>query len=260
MTTKRSQQGRGRGRRTATPPGTSEHGDDGRATDDRGTDGVSTGAVAAPPTERGRRTRELLVRVARVVFERDGYLGTRVTDITAEAHVAVGTFYTYFSSKQDIFQAVVADVGDEVYAAGATTVVDRDPVRVIDQANRQFLRFYRDNTDLMAIVEQVAIINPEFRETRRLLRDRMVQRIERSIRRLQAAGTADPSLDPHCAASALASMVSNFAYAWLVLGEPFEEDVAATTLTRLWVQSIGMVAAPVTGADRGGAGGAGDEP
>lgn len=255
MTTERSQQGRGRGRNTAAPPGARERTDDDR---DQWGDEASPGSVAPPPTERGRRTRELLVRVARVVFERDGYLDTRVTDITTEAHVAVGTFYTYFSSKQDIFQAVVADVGDEVYAAGATTVADRDPVRVIDQANRQFIRFYRDNTDLMAIVEQVAIINPEFRETRRLLRDRMVQRIERSIRRLQADGTADPSLEPHCAASALASMVSNFAYAWLVLGEPFEEDVAAATLTRLWVQSLGMVASPATVSGHQGA--AGNEP
>ena len=180
------------------------------------------------------------MRAAREVFERDGYLDARVTDITAQADVAVGTFYTYFRSKQEIFQAVVGDIGDEIYAVGVSTAAHDDPVAVIDQANRQFFRFYRDNADLVAIIEQVATINPDFRETRRRLKDRMVSRVEGSIRRLQADGTADPLVDAHCAASALVSMVSNFAYTWLVLGEPFEEEVAANTLTRLWAQSLGI--------------------
>jgi len=35
-------------------------------------------------------------------------------------------------------------------------------------------------------------------------------------------------------------MVDRFAYVWLVLGEEFDFDVAATTLTRLWCQALGM--------------------
>ncbi|MFE0250845.1 TetR/AcrR family transcriptional regulator, partial [Streptomyces sp. NPDC059010] len=38
-----------------------------------------------PPTQRGVRTRAALVKAARKVFERDGYLDTRLTDITKEA-------------------------------------------------------------------------------------------------------------------------------------------------------------------------------
>lgn len=52
---------------------------------------------------------------------------------------------------------------------------------------------------------------------------------------------ADRRLDPTCAASALGSMADNFAYVWLVLGEPFEEDVAVNTISRLWAQAIGLV-------------------
>ena len=35
-----------------------------------------------------------------MVFERDGYLEARLTDITAEAHCSTGSFYTYFDSKE----------------------------------------------------------------------------------------------------------------------------------------------------------------
>ena len=52
-----------------------------------------------PVTRRGIRTRQALVEAARVVFERDGYLDARLSDITAEANCATGTFYTYFNDK-----------------------------------------------------------------------------------------------------------------------------------------------------------------
>ena len=56
---------------------------------------------------------------ARRVFERDGYFGARVADITAEAGVAHGSFYTYFASRQDVFVAVLRNrPGTRAYAAG----------------------------------------------------------------------------------------------------------------------------------------------
>ena len=60
-----------------------------------------------PSTSRGRRTRAQLVAGARAAFEKNGYLDTRVVDIAAEADVAYGTFYTYFTSREEIFGEVV---------------------------------------------------------------------------------------------------------------------------------------------------------
>lgn len=42
--------------------------------------------------------REELMAAARRVFERDGYSGARVADITTEARVAHGSFYTTYLS------------------------------------------------------------------------------------------------------------------------------------------------------------------
>jgi hypothetical protein len=46
----------------------------------------------APASARGTRTRTALVDGARVVFERDGFVAARITDITAQAGVATGSF------------------------------------------------------------------------------------------------------------------------------------------------------------------------
>jgi AcrR family transcriptional regulator len=193
-------------------------------------------------TDRGRRTRALLLRAARDVFERDGYVEARVADITRRAGVAHGTFYTYFDSKREVFRAVMATVRDEIAEAisvpggdGKGSLVER-----LDLANRRFLDVYRRNRRLMLLFEQVATIDPEIGEYRQLSRRAHVDRIAAAIERLQRRRQADADLDPRTAAAALVSMLTNFAYHWLAVGEEFDEELAKRTLTRLWAGAIGL--------------------
>ena len=60
-----------------------------------------------PKTERGKRTREKLLRAAEIEFGDKGFHEAGVSGITYRAGVALGTFYTYFESKEEIFQALV---------------------------------------------------------------------------------------------------------------------------------------------------------
>jgi AcrR family transcriptional regulator len=190
-------------------------------------------------TARGNRTREALISAARRVFERDGYLDARIVDITAEARVATGSFYTYFDSKPAIFAAVMAQVHEETlhpqleYAAAPD-----DPVAVIEAANRAYLEAYRRNAKLMGLMDQVALIDDDFRRLRLERADAFARRNAKSIRRLQAAGLADPELDPMLAAHAINGMVSRAASLVFVHGAriPFESLVA--TVTRLWANAL----------------------
>ena len=70
--------------------------------------------AAAPLTARGARTRAALVKAARALFERKGYLDTNVGDIAKRARVAHGTFYTYFSSKEEIFGEVADELAHQL--------------------------------------------------------------------------------------------------------------------------------------------------
>ena len=192
-------------------------------------------------TDRGRRTRAVLLEAARAVFVRDGYVDARVADIAGMAGVAHGTFYTYFDSKREVFRAVMADVRDQIAEAIAVPAGQPDGVMErLDLANRRFLDVYRLNSRLMLLFEQVATIDPEIGEYRQCSRLAHVERIAGGIVRLQRRGLADPDLDPRTAAAALVSMLSNFAYHWLAMGESFDEELAKRTLTRLWAGAIGL--------------------
>jgi AcrR family transcriptional regulator len=197
-----------------------------------------------PATSRGRRTRERLLDAAAVVFERDGYLDTKIVDITETAGVSSGTFYTYFPSKEAIFTAVITDVVERMFDAASVPPEMRGPAPLrIEWATRAYLRAYSEHAGLMAILEQVATFNPRFREMRRTIRHSFRARTENGLRNLQEQGRIDPALSPRCTAEALTSMVSNFCYASLVLeADAYEEEVAVRTLTTLWVRGIGLSA------------------
>src|SRR5882762_2233555 len=104
----------------------------------------------APVSLRGTRTRQLLVRAAREVFERDGFLAARITDIASAAGVAAGSFYTYFTSKEDAFAALMEQISEEMLHPRLREIADYDdPVAVIEAANRAYLSAYRRNAKLM---------------------------------------------------------------------------------------------------------------
>lgn len=197
--------------------------------------------IIIPRTERGLRTQERLMDAARKIFVRDGFLEAKITDITSGAGVASGTFYTYFDSKEAIFTAVIKDVNNRLYqAASAPPGTTREPLARFEAATRAYVHAYQEHAGLLAILEQVATISPRFREMRRGIRQIFRTRSEKGIRRLQTEGRIDPELSPRLAAEALTSMVSNFCYVWLVLGEDYDEEESIQTLTRIWAHGIGL--------------------
>jgi AcrR family transcriptional regulator len=198
-----------------------------------------------PATERGLRTRAALVAAARKVFERLGYLDARLLDITQAAKCSAGTFYTYFSSKEEVFAAVLEIAQEDMLHPGMPHVAsDDDPAAVIEASNRAYLKAYKRNSKLMGLLEQVANIDPEFRELRTSRSNAFVRRNARSIAKLQAKGQADPDLDPLLASRALSSMMSRLAFGHFVTGEDRDDTPVVTEedlvqiVTRLWVNAL----------------------
>src|SRR5246127_1413339 len=198
-----------------------------------------------PATERGLRTRAALVAAARQVFERHGYLDARLIDITRAANCSAGTFYTYFAGKEDIFAAVLEVAQEDMLHPGLPHVAgDDDPAAVIEASNRAYLKAYKRNSKLMGLLEQVANIDPEFRELRTSRSNAFVRRNARSIAKLQAKGQADADLDALLASRALSAMMSRIAFGHFVTRED-REDTPATRdedlvqiVTRLWVNAL----------------------
>jgi AcrR family transcriptional regulator len=192
----------------------------------------------APRSARGARTRAAIVTAARGVFERDGYLDARVTDIADAAGVAHGSFYTYFRTKGQVLAAVLEEVQEEMLQPALRETPIGDPVAAIEAANRAYLEAYRRNAALMAVLEQVATIDEDVRRVRLERNRAFAERNARGIRRLQEQGLADPRLDASAAAMAMGGMVARMANLVFVHGYELELDALVDTLTRLWVNAL----------------------
>ena len=70
--------------------------------------------------EKGERRKQELLRIAYRMFIQKGYEETSIDEIIAEAHIAKGTYYYYFPSKEATLEEVInMMIGDEVKRAKA---------------------------------------------------------------------------------------------------------------------------------------------
>lgn len=203
-------------------------------------EGIAAGSKSLPLSRRGQNTRAALLKAARVVLERDGYIDAKISDIAQEARVANGSFYTYFVDKRDIFMAMLEAAENEMLYPDleAESTLD-DPIAKIRASNRAYLETYRQNAKLMKLLEQVSTLDEEFLIMRRRRGAAFLKRNARSITKLQIEGLADASLDAELASLALSSMVSRVAYAVFVIESTdanFEDLVE--TVTMIWANTL----------------------
>jgi AcrR family transcriptional regulator len=115
----------------------------------------------APRTARGERTLRKILDAARQEFGEHGFSDSSIVGITQRAGVALGTFYTYFDSKEAVFGAVVRDMSDQVRDTAAPAF--RDASSALDAAReglKLFLDFAREHRDVYRIIDESEFVEP----------------------------------------------------------------------------------------------------
>lgn len=202
---------------------------------------VGDGPVRRRNDPRRERTPRKLLAAARVIFERDGFFDARLVDITDGAEVASGTLYRYFGSKHEIFAAVMEEVVSEITAASPDADSRTgDPVARLREVNRAYVRAIRRNAKLMNLMYQVSPIDEAVAEQGAAIADHLQERAVRALRRWQADGIADPSLDPVLTAHALTFMVERVGMAWMAGRAEYDESAMVDTINLIWERALGL--------------------
>jgi AcrR family transcriptional regulator len=81
---------------------------------ERDPDGVGVPAQQRELRAQGRRTLRRLHDAGLRVFARRGYHAARVDDIVRSARTSHGTFYLYFSNKEDLLRALAVDCASQL--------------------------------------------------------------------------------------------------------------------------------------------------
>jgi AcrR family transcriptional regulator len=192
-----------------------------------------------PTSPRGQRTRDALVEAGRRVFVEHGYGEATAALITAAAGVSYGTFYVYFSSKEDLFAQIARQLIDDVYEQTRAPRGLVDYAERLEYENRRYFELYRENSALFQLVEEVIRTDPGFRELWRGMRTQHLSRVAKSIRRLQKEGRVDATLHPECAAGVLGGMAERAAYV-ATIDDRFDDELLNRTLSALWTNALNL--------------------
>lgn len=121
----------------------------------------ATGAAKAPRTARGERTLRKILDAARDEFGEHGFSDSSIVGITQRAGVALGTFYTYFESKELLFQALVRDLSNQVKeTVGPALAGAQNGLEGERRALQTFLGFVREHRDIYRIIDQSEFVDP----------------------------------------------------------------------------------------------------
>jgi AcrR family transcriptional regulator len=122
---------------------------------------LGAAAGKAPRTARGERTLRKILDAARDEFGERGFSDSSIVGITQRAGVALGTFYTYFDSKEELFQALVRDMSAQVRDTVGPAF--RDASDGLDGERRalaKFLEFAREHRDIYRIIDESEFVDP----------------------------------------------------------------------------------------------------
>lgn len=119
-----------------------------------GDEEVADGRAARAERRRTQR-REAIVAAAKTVFRDKGYHQASVHDIIDEARIARGTFYLYFSSKQEVFGHLVEEFLQLTRRQVRRISLDPDDLPPIEQLRNNFRRVVAtvlQNDDVASVI------------------------------------------------------------------------------------------------------------
>jgi AcrR family transcriptional regulator len=140
---------------------------------------AACGDAKVPRTERGRRTLRKLLDAAADEFGEKGFHEASVSSITRRAEVALGSFYTYFDSKDALFRALVADMSEKVRTSARSALsAEMGPLEIERAALAAFLRFAADNKEVYRIIDEAEFVDPaSYRQHYETIAARIVDRL-----------------------------------------------------------------------------------
>ena len=178
-------------------------------------------AMSEPRTARGAETKRRIFAAAEEVFSEQGYLRASVSRITERAGVGQGTFYLYFASKLDLFEALVDDLNQRVRRA-MTEGAARGATRAQAEAEgfRAFFAFAAEHPAFFRVMREAEQVAPD---AMRRHYERIAAGYAEGLARARVAGEIG-DVDPEVAAWALMGIGELVGMRWVLWphqdGEP----------------------------------------
>jgi AcrR family transcriptional regulator len=160
-------------------------------------------------------------------------------DVADEAGTSMGALYRYFSSKDDMFLALIGDIHNDLFNASRSRGLSfkNDPFGALLAANEGYLELYRDNRDVMRAFIEATTVNTTYRDMWWWMRQRHIERfiamLERDFKLTEVDGVSTRVIT-----ESLASMTEQSAYVWYaqeqLMSHSVPVNIAARVVSKAW--------------------------
>jgi len=176
-----------------------------------------------------------LLDAAMIAFDQRGYHATRVNDVVELAKTSHGTFYLYFSNKEDLLRALVTEAATEAQHLYDTLHVspegDSTPdwedvhgwVKAYSELWVRYAPLFRAWTDLATIDPELVDV---IRQTFTVMSGALARQINPEI--------SGHNIDPDVAGMAVLAMLDRFHYLREFIGPPVDDEAIDTLTTMVY--------------------------
>ena len=192
--------------------------------------------------------RQQILDAAVRVFARSGYHTSRVGDVAAEAGVAHGLVYHYFSSKEALLDAVFRETWEGLIEALRGVESSGEPAREqLRLLAAIVLRTWRRDPDLIRVLVREVARSPHLQAHTDAVGEALGV-IERIVADGQEAGELRSDLDARLSAWIVWGALEELLTGWVLGRLPdSDEDVTAAERTVVELLANGLVSRPRTG-------------
>ena len=182
-------------------------------------------SIRLPAAER----REQLLSVALEVFARHGYHGSSMNEVADAAGVTKPVLYQHFSSKRELYLALLAEAGDRLFEAISTAArLAGSPHAQVEQGFRAFFHWVAEDHDsFMLLFGNGMRRDEEFAEAQRRVEELMASAI---------AGLIQADIAPEhrqLLAFGLVGVAETTSRRLVAEGRPFDPDLVAQQIADL---------------------------
>jgi len=191
-------------------------------------------APAADVGNKGLRTKTRILREAERLMLEKGYDATTISDITEASGIRRASFYTYFTSKQDVLLAIGHDAEEAGIAAaeGLRRLSKESSIDDVAQWVEEYFAFWDEHGSFVHAAFQAAYANPELREWSLNAEMSGARILGQALLKLRG-GKRLPGVDPLVQGLAIESMMERFWYHWRVAGAPVKQSAIARSIAQL---------------------------
>jgi TetR/AcrR family transcriptional repressor of uid operon len=158
------------------------------------------------PVKHEEKRREILIAAQRC-FARDGFQGASTSEICKEAKISPGHLYHYFASKEDIIKAIAKMRLDIATARYVRMLEGADAITaLLSEVDSSDMAHGRANSNLFFTMMAEAGRNPAVAKIMRENSRKIQKMLADYLRKGQASGQIDLSLDAESAATLLMSV------------------------------------------------------